>query len=160
MWLGCLRYLRNYANGAEPEPIATIRSLRFKRPAFAGQTYRMGLVMRTIGIARATIRIGMANLVYNFQRLAWLEGRVAPAWCEPMATEGKSGSQRCRRHGNRRKTPRTAGPNITQYDTNSDHAGVRPFFEVLKCFKEYGHRYKCSETALRFHGVVSVQHRA
>jgi hypothetical protein len=34
---------------------------------------------RTIGIARATIKIGMANLVYNFQRLAWLEGRTAPA---------------------------------------------------------------------------------
>lgn len=34
---------------------------------------------RTIGIARATIKIGMANLAYNFQRLAWLEGRIAPA---------------------------------------------------------------------------------
>lgn len=39
----------------------------------------MGLVVRTIGIARATIKIGMANLVYNFQRLAWLQGRTAPA---------------------------------------------------------------------------------
>ncbi|MDE2442245.1 MAG: IS5/IS1182 family transposase, partial [Betaproteobacteria bacterium] len=36
-------------------------------------------VVRTIGIARATIKIGMANLVYNFQRLTWLEGRTAPA---------------------------------------------------------------------------------
>lgn len=39
----------------------------------------MGLVVRTIGIARATIKIGMASLVYNFQRLAWLEKRTAPA---------------------------------------------------------------------------------
>lgn len=46
---------------------------------FAGQNHRMGLVVRTIGIARATIKIGIANLVYNFQRLAWLEGRTAPA---------------------------------------------------------------------------------
>lgn len=46
---------------------------------FAGQKHRMGLVVRTIGIARARIKIGMANLVYNFQRLAWLEGRTAPA---------------------------------------------------------------------------------
>lgn len=45
---------------------------------FAGQKHRMGLVVRTIGIARATIKIGMANLVYNFQRLAWLEGRTVP----------------------------------------------------------------------------------
>lgn len=46
---------------------------------FAGQKHRMGLIVRTIGIARARIKIGMANLAYNFQRLAWLEGRPAPA---------------------------------------------------------------------------------
>lgn len=39
----------------------------------------MALFIRTIGIARATTKIGMANLVYNFQRLAWLNGRSAPA---------------------------------------------------------------------------------
>ena len=46
---------------------------------FAGQKHRMGLFIRTIGIARARIKIGMANLAYNFQRFAWLEGRSAPA---------------------------------------------------------------------------------
>mgnify|MGYP001293351957 FL=1 len=46
---------------------------------FAGQKHRMGLFIRTIGIARARIKIGMANLAYNFQRLAWLEGRGVPA---------------------------------------------------------------------------------
>lgn len=46
---------------------------------FAGQKHRMGLVVRTIGIACAHIKIGMANLAYNFQRLAWLEERTAPA---------------------------------------------------------------------------------
>lgn len=46
---------------------------------FAGQKHRMGLIVRTIGITRARIKIGMANLAYNFQRLAWLEGRTAPA---------------------------------------------------------------------------------
>jgi transposase, IS5 family len=53
------------------------------RPAvehvFAGQKHRMGLIVRTIGIARVRIKISMANLAYNFQRLAWLEGRTAPA---------------------------------------------------------------------------------
>ncbi|TWH78534.1 hypothetical protein IQ25_04180 [Novosphingobium taihuense] len=39
----------------------------------------MGLIVRTIGIARARIKIGMANLAYNFQRLTWLEGRSVPA---------------------------------------------------------------------------------
>jgi IS5 family transposase len=46
---------------------------------FAGQKHRMGLFLRTIGIARARIKIGMANLAYTVQRLAWLEGRAAPA---------------------------------------------------------------------------------
>jgi transposase, IS5 family len=46
---------------------------------FAGQKHRMGLFIRTIGIARARIKIGLANLPYHFQRLACLEGRSAPA---------------------------------------------------------------------------------
>ncbi|EQB14565.1 transposase [Novosphingobium lindaniclasticum LE124] len=46
---------------------------------FAGQKHRMGLVVRTIGTARARIKIGMANLAYNFRRLAWLEERTALA---------------------------------------------------------------------------------
>ena len=45
---------------------------------FASQKHRMRLVVRTIGIARARIKIGMANLAYNFQRLVWLERRSAP----------------------------------------------------------------------------------
>jgi IS5 family transposase len=36
---------------------------------FAEQKDRMGLFVRTIGIARAKVKIGMANLVYNFKRL-------------------------------------------------------------------------------------------
>lgn len=45
---------------------------------FAEQKARMGLFVRTIGIARAKTKIGMANLVYNIRRLAWLT-RVAAA---------------------------------------------------------------------------------
>jgi IS5 family transposase len=46
---------------------------------FAHQKQRMGLFVRTIGIARATMKIGMANLVYNMQRLVWFEGRSISA---------------------------------------------------------------------------------
>ncbi len=38
----------------------------------------MGLFIRTIGIARAKVKIGMANLVYNFKRLVFW-GRIAAA---------------------------------------------------------------------------------
>lgn len=40
---------------------------------FAEQKSRMGLVIRTVGIARATLKIGMANIVYNVKRLICLE---------------------------------------------------------------------------------------
>jgi IS5 family transposase len=40
---------------------------------FAEQKDRMGLFIRTIGLARATTKIGLANLVYNFKRLIWLQ---------------------------------------------------------------------------------------
>jgi len=39
----------------------------------------MGLVVRCIGLTRATARITLANLVCNMCRLAWIEGRGAPA---------------------------------------------------------------------------------
>lgn len=43
---------------------------------FAGQSYRTGLIVLSISIARLTIKISMVNFVYNFQRLAWLEART------------------------------------------------------------------------------------
>ena len=39
---------------------------------FAEQKSRMGLFITTIGIARATTKIGMANLVYNIKRFVFL----------------------------------------------------------------------------------------
>jgi IS5 family transposase len=51
----------------------------FVEHPFARMKGPMALFIRTIGIARATTKIGMANLVYNFQRLAWLNARGAPA---------------------------------------------------------------------------------
>jgi transposase, IS5 family len=38
----------------------------------------MGLFVRTIGIDRATTKIGMANIAYNLTRYVWHEGRIAP----------------------------------------------------------------------------------
>ena len=40
---------------------------------FAEQKARMGLFVRTIGLARATTKIGLANLVCNMRRLLWLD---------------------------------------------------------------------------------------
>jgi IS5 family transposase len=46
---------------------------------FAAQKCRLGLVVRTVGMSRARVKIGLANLAYNFTRLAWLEAQTAPA---------------------------------------------------------------------------------
>jgi IS5 family transposase len=45
---------------------------------FSIQKDKMGLFIRTIGIARATMKIGIANIVYNVKRLVFL-GRLAAA---------------------------------------------------------------------------------
>jgi IS5 family transposase len=44
---------------------------------FAEQKHRMGLFVRTIGLARATTKIGLANLVHNMRRLLWLQRQTA-----------------------------------------------------------------------------------
>ena len=44
---------------------------------FAGLKNEMGLFVRTIGLARARAKIGMANLAWNLRRYAWLESRAA-----------------------------------------------------------------------------------
>jgi IS5 family transposase len=45
---------------------------------FAHQKGPMGLFVRTIGIARARVKIGLANLAYNMRRLVWLRTKYAP----------------------------------------------------------------------------------
>jgi transposase, IS5 family len=46
---------------------------------FAHQKGIMGICVRTIGIARANLKIGMANLACNMRRLVFLSARAAPA---------------------------------------------------------------------------------
>ena len=47
---------------------------------FADQENGMGgIFVRTVGIARAAVKIGMMNLVYNMRRFVWLERAAAPA---------------------------------------------------------------------------------
>lgn len=46
---------------------------------FAHEKRRMGLFVRTIGLARAAFKIGMVNLAYNFRRLVWHDRRSLPA---------------------------------------------------------------------------------
>ncbi len=46
---------------------------------FAAQKRRLGLVIRTVGIARARVKIGLANLAYNLTRFTWLKAKGLPA---------------------------------------------------------------------------------
>jgi transposase, IS5 family len=46
---------------------------------FAQQKGPMGLFVRTIGLARARVKIGLANLAYNMRRFVWLRARSATA---------------------------------------------------------------------------------
>jgi transposase len=49
----------------------------YVKHVFAAEKDRTGLLIRTIGIARAKVKIGMANLVYNFMRLIFLQRTTA-----------------------------------------------------------------------------------
>jgi transposase, IS5 family len=61
------------ANGAKAKVRAAVEHV------FAHEKGPMGLVVRTIGLARARVKIGLANLVYNMKRTVWLTGRAALA---------------------------------------------------------------------------------
>lgn len=67
---------------SEPQAKANAARARIRsgiEHVFAAQKHRMALFVRTIGMARARVKIGMANLAYNFTRLVWLSTRTAPA---------------------------------------------------------------------------------
>lgn len=51
----------------------------FVEHVFARQKGPMDLVVRTIGMARAKVKIGLANLTYNMKRALWLNTRTAMA---------------------------------------------------------------------------------
>jgi hypothetical protein len=46
---------------------------------FAHQKGPMGMAIRTIGLARATATVTLANIVYNMKRWCWLDRRSLPA---------------------------------------------------------------------------------
>ncbi|MGJ8573091.1 MAG: IS5 family transposase [Hoeflea sp.] len=46
---------------------------------FARQKDKMKLFIRTIGMSRAKVKIGMANIAYNMLRYVWHQGRTASA---------------------------------------------------------------------------------
>jgi transposase, IS5 family len=46
---------------------------------FAWQKGPMGLFVRTIGLARAKVKIGLANLATNMRRMVWLMQNAALA---------------------------------------------------------------------------------
>ena len=46
---------------------------------FAHEEGLTSLVVRTIGLARAHVKIGLANLATNMRRFVWLDGRRTPA---------------------------------------------------------------------------------
>jgi hypothetical protein len=55
------------------------RAQSLVKHVFAAQKRRMGLVVRSIGLVRATARITLANLAYNMRRLVWVEGKATSA---------------------------------------------------------------------------------
>jgi hypothetical protein len=55
------------------------------------------MFVRTIGIDRAIIKIGMANPVYNFSRLVCLQGHTSPARAEKRSAPNRPPYRLCSR---------------------------------------------------------------
>jgi len=62
---------RQRANAARSGPRSAIEHV------FADQKHRMSLFIRTIGIARARTKIGMANIAHNLRRYVYWEAKAA-----------------------------------------------------------------------------------
>ena len=60
------------ANGRKSKDRAKVEHV------FAHRKARMGLTIRTVGLARAKAAVTMANITYNMGRLRWLLGRAKP----------------------------------------------------------------------------------
>ena len=61
-------------------------------PVFARQKVPMGLVVRTIRLARATVKIDLANLAPNICRMIWLVvGEAARARAKLTPPSGSAG---------------------------------------------------------------------
>ena len=61
------------ANAAKSKVRASVEHV------FAWQKGPMGLFIRTIGLARATVKIGLANIATNMRRMVWLTQNAAIA---------------------------------------------------------------------------------
>ncbi|MDB2407670.1 hypothetical protein N9W17_03985 [Jannaschia sp.] len=61
------------ANGRKPAVRSKVEHV------FAQQKSRMGMTIRTIGLARARAAITLANIAYTMTRLRWLQSRTLPA---------------------------------------------------------------------------------
>ena len=63
---------------------------------FAAQKHRFELVIRTVGLARATAKLALANLAYNFTRLAWIQAscrRMTPQAARRPLIDGRSNTE-------------------------------------------------------------------
>lgn len=61
------------ANGRKSKVRAAVEHV------FARQKGPMGLIVRTVGLARARVKIGLCNLVFNMKRMVWLRAQAVEA---------------------------------------------------------------------------------
>jgi hypothetical protein len=87
---------------------------------FARQKGVMGLVIRTIGLARAHAAITLANMAYNMTRWCWLDRRALPARAAGRAEQ----APRASRYRSNAPIPAVPGrSNAGQRHHTAQHAG-------------------------------------
>lgn len=112
-----------------------------------------GLALRTIGLARARTRVGMANLAYNLRRLVPIQGRVTDRRCiaGPVCPNRRNGGKNPRRRGNLR--PRQPLPAVKRRrrQTTASESGLVEVRVCLldtrcrPCVRTEGNRNRCRQ---------------
>jgi len=99
------------------------------------QPTALELIVRTVGMTRARVKIGLANLAYNFSRLTWLQAQTA------AARGHRAGSPNI-------GYPRTSGAALDSSQNPcrrlpADHLLKTGFLEVSTRTKRWGYRSPC-----------------
>jgi hypothetical protein len=114
---------------------------------FAQQKRRLGLLIRSGGLARATTTITLANLACNMRRLTWPDGRGAPAWHPRPPENAPSTAPVCSNRQNPFRTPSVIGRECATAEAAVDQPErFRSSKSVGACFGARPRRYHSGDS--------------
>ena len=99
---GIFRIAQAHAGPHRASERAQVEGARSGQYVFAHQKGPMELAVRTIGLARARVKIGLANLVFNMKRMGWLTRKLSGSeeYGQPLVVQRQDQPDSVGRAGN------------------------------------------------------------